>query len=80
MYSSMEYTTNRAVLAEAPAFVVAVDGVVGFIIRVKLVASGVRKWACVNARNVGRSSTSIQRRCDHGTDEDREDDEEETHD
>ena len=45
MYNSMEYTTNLAVLAEAPSFVVAVDGVVGFVIRVKFVAGGVRKWA-----------------------------------
>ena len=52
IYNSMEYTTNLAVLAEAPSFVVAVDGVVGFVVRVKFVASGVRKWACVNARNV----------------------------
>ena len=48
----MEYTTNLAVLAEAPSFIVAVDGVVGFVIRVKVVPSSVRKWACVNARNV----------------------------
>ena len=40
----MEYTTNLAVLAEAPSFVVAVDDVIGFVIRVKLVAGGVRKW------------------------------------
>jgi hypothetical protein len=47
----MEYTTNLAVLAEAPVFVVAVDGVVGFVIRVKSVANGVLKWARVNARD-----------------------------
>jgi len=40
-----------AVLAEAPVFVVAVDGVVGFVIRVKSVANGVLKWARVNARD-----------------------------
>jgi hypothetical protein len=51
VYNSMEYTTNLAVLAEAPVFVVAVDGVVGFVIRVKSVANGVLKWARVNARD-----------------------------
>ena len=39
----MGYITNLAVLAEAPSFVVAVDGVVGFVIRVKFVPSGDRK-------------------------------------